>query len=191
MHTAHSSSRLLWGVSALSACWDISPQAWACPSPGYGPGPLRCGLGPPGCGPGQPPSQTPNIPTSPRVWAWTPPTSQTPPTSPPGSGPRHPRHPPLWTEFFTHASENITLSQLRCGAVINLWETQLTFAEGFCIHIEYNGYQWQIQHIRDARGAKPGFILGYFWLFPKITMNKFWAGLVGQGIYSPIGYANR
>ena len=23
--------------------------------------------------------------------------------------------PPLWTEFLTHASENITLAQLRCG----------------------------------------------------------------------------
>ena len=26
-----------------------------------------------------------------------------------------PRTPPLWTEFLTHASENITLPQLRCG----------------------------------------------------------------------------
>ena len=26
-----------------------------------------------------------------------------------------PRMPPLWTEFLTHASENITLPQLHCG----------------------------------------------------------------------------
>ena len=25
------------------------------------------------------------------------------------------RHPPVWTEFLTHACENITLAQLRCG----------------------------------------------------------------------------
>ena len=26
-----------------------------------------------------------------------------------------PRYPPLWTEFLTHTTENITLLQLRCG----------------------------------------------------------------------------
>ena len=54
-----------------------------------------------------------------------------PPTSPPGVGLETPHQtpqppsryglgdppapPPTWTEFLTHASENITLPQLRCG----------------------------------------------------------------------------
>ena len=85
--------------------------------PGCGPGdppdqtsqlPLpRCGPGDPPrpinfpleCGPGDPPDQTSQPP--PWVWAW-----------------RPARHagippPPPWTEFLTHASENITLPQLR------------------------------------------------------------------------------
>ena len=49
---------------------------------------------PPGCGPGDHP---------PRCG----------PRDPPGVGLDTP--PPLWTEFLTHASENITLPQLRCG----------------------------------------------------------------------------
>ena len=47
---------------------------------------------PPRCGPGNPPPQP------------------EPPTSPMGVGLE-----PPWTEFLTHASENITLPQLRCG----------------------------------------------------------------------------
>ena len=40
----------------------------------------------------------------------TPPAMHTPlPCTPPGT------HDPMWTEFLTHASENITLPQLRCG----------------------------------------------------------------------------
>ena len=38
---------------------------------------------------------------------------------PPQSNHTHPQgattHAPLWTELLTHASENITLPQLRCG----------------------------------------------------------------------------
>ena len=53
---------------------------------------------------------------SPRVWAWRPPSClPDPPTSPPGVGLDTPTSPPLWTEFLTHASENITLPQLLCG----------------------------------------------------------------------------
>ena len=91
MRTAHSSSHLL-GV-CLSACWDTAP-------PGPGPG------HPPGVGLDTPPGQTPQPP--PWVWAWTHPLVRSP--SPlPGPGPRHL---PRWTEFLTHASENITLPQL-------------------------------------------------------------------------------
>ena len=72
MSTARSSSHLLGVVSALVHA---------------GIPPLGLGLDtPPGCGPGDPPTQ-PDPPTSPWVWAWRPP----------------------WTEFLTHASENITL----------------------------------------------------------------------------------
>ena len=86
MLTARSSS-CQWGV-CLSACWDT-----------------------PGCGPGDPPGQTPE--------------------APPGCGPGdlqgmlgyHPLETckacwdttPPWTEFLKHTSENITLPQLRCG----------------------------------------------------------------------------
>ena len=127
MRTARSSSCLLGGV-CLSACWDTPPrpgpehpygvgletpraQAWTPPMgvgldiPQSDPStfPLGVCLKPPpprpdpstsspGCGPGDPPCQTPQPP--PWVWAW---------------------RPPLWKEFLTHASENITLPQLRCG----------------------------------------------------------------------------
>ena len=40
------------------------------------------------------------------------PSGQTPNLPPPGCGPEDP---PPWTEFVTHASENIILPQLRCG----------------------------------------------------------------------------
>ena len=33
----------------------------------------------------------------------------------PRNRPTPPPPPPRWTEFLTHASENITLAQLRCG----------------------------------------------------------------------------
>ena len=81
MHTTRSPSRLLGGC--LSQCMlGYTPWAWTPPT---------------------------------RVWAWKTPLPSglgldTPPAKPlnltPGPGPRHP---PLWTEFLTHTSENITL----------------------------------------------------------------------------------
>ena len=38
--------------------------------------------------------------------------------------------PPLWTEFLTHACENITFSQLLLQAVINLYTIILFFEKG-------------------------------------------------------------
>ena len=117
MCTTRSNSHLLGGSALVYAGLHT-------PGPGSGPGdppgvgletPLGCGPGdlppgvglrPPRCGPGDPrqvwawkppsPSQTPQL--YPWVWAWR---------------PRPP--PPAWTEFLTHASENITLNQLHCG----------------------------------------------------------------------------
>ena len=88
IRTTRSSCHLLGGV-CLSACWDA----------------------PPGCGPGDPPSQTPQPP--PRCGPGDPPAR--PPTSPLGVGLETLPAPSPWTEFLTHASENITLPQLRCG----------------------------------------------------------------------------
>ena len=121
--------RSRWKLSAgggvcLSACWE----------------PPRCGPGdPPGCGPGDPPGQTPS--TSPWVWAWRPPQARPPqlplgcgPEDLQGMLGYHPLDTckacrdttcnacweithlppppaPLWTEFLTHTSENITLPQ--------------------------------------------------------------------------------
>ena len=125
MRTTRSSSHLLGGVSA-SVHARIPPWVWAWRPP-------------PKCGPGDPPGvsletpcpgQTPQLP--PWVWAWRPPSGQIP-QLPLGCGPGDLQgmlgyHPPPgylqgmlgchlqcrlgylpWTEFLTHASENITL----------------------------------------------------------------------------------
>ena len=103
-----------WGVGVcLSACWDTPP----------GPGPPGVGLDNPlRCGPGHPPSQIPQPPPGSRprppqpdpqppcLGLDTP--KPDPPTSPLGLGLDAT---PRWTEFLTHASENITLPQRRCG----------------------------------------------------------------------------
>ena len=84
----------------------------------------------PRCGPGDPPGYGLGDPLSvgletPQVWAWRP---LRPLSFPPGCGPGDPPgylqgmlgyhlqcmleyQPPLWTEFLTHASQNITLPQ--------------------------------------------------------------------------------
>ena len=141
MRTARSSSRLLGGLpqcilgyspSGLGLetplgvgletpwLWDWTPLGVDLDPPGCGPGePLGCGPGdpparplnlPPRCGPGD--FHQPDPSTSPWVWAWRPP-SQTPPPPRPRMWVWRPHS--LWTEFLTHASENITLPQLRCG----------------------------------------------------------------------------
>ena len=100
MRITHRSSHLRGGC--LPQCMlGYTPQAWAwTPLLGVGRTPPHVGLD-----------------THPQVWAWTPlglhldTTSSQTPRPPPGPGPRH--LPPLWTEFLTHASENITLPQLR------------------------------------------------------------------------------
>ena len=98
MHTAHSSSH----GGGLASSPSTSPLGV-----GLDQIPLNFPLG---CGPGP---DSPQLP--PWLWAWTrsPSTSplvvglETPPDqTPPGT-----RHPLLWTEFLTHASENITLPQ--------------------------------------------------------------------------------
>ena len=118
MRTARSSSR--WGGWPVPL--QLPPWVWAWTrSPSSSPlgvgldqTPLNFSLG---CGPGPDPPQLP-----PWLWAWT----RSPSTSPlvvgletplgPGTLPPRTRHPlgpgtPLWTEFLTHASENITLPQ--------------------------------------------------------------------------------
>ena len=74
MRTARSSSRLLGGRVCLSACWDTHrPGVGLETSPSCGPGdPLGVGLETPprpdplnfpyGCGPEDPPGQTPQLP---------------------------------------------------------------------------------------------------------------------------------
>ena len=84
------------GGVCLSACWDIPPPGVGLETP------------------------QPYPSTSPWVWAWRPPPGQTPQPPPLVWAWRPARHAgilplPLWTEFLTHASENITLPQLRCG----------------------------------------------------------------------------
>ena len=124
MRTVHSSSCLLGegeGGVSLSACWDTSPQVWVWRHPPWvwnwrphqpdpstsplsvdlenPPPPIRPLNFPHGCGPGEPPAQPDPSTFLLGVWAW-----------------RPARHagippPPPWT----HAPENITLPQLRCG----------------------------------------------------------------------------
>ena len=112
MHTACSSSHLLGGC--LPQCMLGYTHTHPHHTPPCGPGdPPGCGPRdspgqtpqppPPGCGLETPPSQTPQPP--PWVWAWK-----------PVRHARIPPHPPplQWTEFLTHASENITLPHLHC-----------------------------------------------------------------------------
>ena len=126
MCTTRSSSHLLGG---LPQCMLDTPQVWAWRPPWvWAWRPPRCGPGdPPGCGPRDPsrpdpstsplgvgletpPGQTPQLP--PWVWAWRPARHAGIPPIPPRIPARHAGiPPPLWTEFLTHASENITLPQ--------------------------------------------------------------------------------
>ena len=135
MRTTCSSSCLLWGWVCLSACWD-TPQVWASRPPlGV------CLETPSGCGPGEIPWVWAWRPPwvwawrPPKVWAWKP-LQARPLNFPLGCGPGDLQGmlgyppliparragippamhagippPPLWTEFLTHASENITLAQ--------------------------------------------------------------------------------
>ena len=77
----------VWCVppAAVAICWRVV-SAWRPPR--------VWAWRPPGCGPGDPPGQTPQPP-------------------PLDVGLETPA--PLWTEFLTHASENIILPQLCCG----------------------------------------------------------------------------
>ena len=103
--------------AAEAVCWGgCLPQCMLGYTPGCGPGdpplqarslnfPPECGLGDP------PPGQTPQLP--PWVWAWKPARhAGIPPSWRPARHAGIP--PPHWTEFLTHASENIILPQLRC-----------------------------------------------------------------------------
>ena len=128
MRTTCSSSHR--GGVCLSACWDTFPWVWDWRPPRCGPGDCpRYGPGdPPGCGPGDPPGCGPGDPLrcgpgDPPVWAWRPPRPD-PSTSPLGVGLETCKAcwdttcnacwdttTPLWTEFLTHTTENITLPQ--------------------------------------------------------------------------------
>ena len=128
MRTARGSSRP-WGV-CLSACWDTPPRC----GPGYL-RPLGVGLDTPtpGCGPGEVPGCGPGDPRCPpQVWAWRTPLEtckacwdttckaywDTTPRKPGIPSAMHAGIPPLlWTEFLTHATENITCPKLRLRAV--------------------------------------------------------------------------
>ena len=95
MHTACSSSHLLGvrGCVCLIACWDTPLQVWAWRPPT----PRVWTWIPPRCGPGDPPSQTPQ--PLPWAWAWRPPWLD-PSTSPLGVGLEIPTsktpQPPPW-----------------------------------------------------------------------------------------------
>ena len=93
-----------WGGVSASVHAGIHPQVWAGDPPGCGPGttPLVQAWRPPS------PSHTPQLPP-PDVGLDTPP-GQTP-QLPSMGGPGDPH--PLWTEFSTYASEDITLPQRR------------------------------------------------------------------------------
>ena len=127
MCIAHSSNCLpVWGAVYFSECWDTPPLGVGLETPlhvGLEPPPTDPSTSPwvwawnhppdpqpspPRCGPGDYPWPHPSTP--PRVWAWRPPKPD-PSTSPLGVGwiPLPPPPP------VTHASENITLPQLRCG----------------------------------------------------------------------------
>ena len=115
----------------LSACWDTPPGCGPGDHPGCGPGdpqvwawrppwpdpstsPLGVGLETPPLQP-DPSSSTLGFGLETCKACWdTPPTparhAEMPPARHAGIPPPHP-----WTEFLTHASENITLPQLRCG----------------------------------------------------------------------------
>ena len=102
------------GLENPPICEPGDPQVWAWRPPGCGPG------DPPGVGLETPLGHTPELP--PWVWAWR-------PTRHAGIPPPrrylqgmlgyhlkcmlgyHTPPPQLWTEFLTHASENITLPQ--------------------------------------------------------------------------------
>ena len=96
------------GGVCLSVCWDTpglgldTPWVWAWTPPSQTPHlPLGLGLDTPWLDP----------PTSPLgLGLDPPPPPDRPPTSPLGLG----LDVPPWTEFLTHASENITLPQLCC-----------------------------------------------------------------------------
>ena len=112
MRTTCSSSRR--GGRLPQCMLGYPPWVWAWKPPQARP----LNFPPPGCGPGDPPPGQTQLP--PWVWAWRP--ARYAGIPPPGYlqgmlgyylqcmlGYHHP-HPP-WTEFLTHASENITLPQ--------------------------------------------------------------------------------
>ena len=128
MHTACSSSHLLGEEGCLPQCmlgYTHTPTTH--PHVGLET-PLGVGLETPQPDPSTFPlgvgleTPWPDPSTSPWVWAWRPHIAR-PLNLNPGCGPRdlqgmlgyHPHPSPLpWTEFLTHASENITLPHLRC-----------------------------------------------------------------------------
>ena len=83
--------------AAVAVCWGVSAS-------------VHAGIHPPGLGLDTPPGV--GLDSPPGVGLDTP--WPDPPTSPLGLG-LGLDTPPLWIEFLTHASENITLPQLRCG----------------------------------------------------------------------------
>ena len=124
MRTTRSSSCLRGGGVCHSAYWDTPPGVGLEALSGVGletqPQPQARPLNfPLGVGLETPAAQTPQLP--PWVWAWRPARHAGLPPPPPGylQGMLgyHLQcmlgyyHPPMWTEFLTHASENITLPQ--------------------------------------------------------------------------------
>ena len=76
---------------------------------------------------------------------------------------------PPWTEFLTHASENITLSQLRCG------QEKMCNWLHICIELHRKSHKYQMSHIcKPSRSLKTVHTsclrLGF--LFKKVMNNK-------------------
>ena len=75
-------------------------------------------------------------------------------------------HNPLWTEFLTHACENITLPQLRCGTVIR---KSVVLSH---LHVSYirqydKVFPSMIQTTNDLGGWSGG---GWWWIFWRCNL---------------------
>ena len=123
--TARSSGRLLWGVSASMNAWIHPPPGRGLDTPRPGPGhPLGLDLDTP-LGLGLDTPLACHV-TCKAYWDTNPPT--------------------LWTEFLTHASENITLPQLRLFGLFKIIRVNCSLRDTTWKGLQGQYLLWDMQH---------------------------------------------
>ena len=177
--TIRTSTHLGGGDVCLSACWDTHPLglgldtpwawdwtppwawAWTPPGPGHSPWPGHpLGLDtsplgrPPGPGPGHRPKW---------AWTWT---------------------LPLWTEFLTHACENITFPQLRLRTVmksetLKQRETSMNF-DNLLLDV-VDGHLEQFAQTTGQPPNEVGTLMFYIIVFWKSRAHTFFPTNQGLG----------